>query len=175
MKKLVWCLAALLLVTWSGVVVAGGSGKCSQDAQSCLNYFAAKKDKGWSGIETEKTDAGQLVVKKIAPGGPAVASGIQEGDVMLAINGAKLTDEEAVKKAKGEWKAGQTVKYTVVRLGAEKELSVTLGTMPEELFAAMVGRHMTSDHMNVAADVKPAETKEAKSASATATGNKTDK
>ena len=158
MKKLLWSLAVVLLVTWSAAAVAGESGKCTLDAQACLNHFAAKKDKGWSGIEADKTDAGQ-VVKKIVPGGPAAAAGLAEGDVLVALNGVKLTDQEAVKKAKGEWKVGQTVSYTVMRQGAEQEIKLTLAKLPEEVFAGMVGRHMLSDHMALAAEAKPAEVK----------------
>ena len=78
------------------------------------------------------------------------SAGFQAGDVLVALNGAKLSDKEAMKKAKGEWKVGQNVSYTIKRAGAEKQIALTLGTMPEEVFSSMVGGHLLESHVVVA-------------------------
>jgi hypothetical protein len=50
------------------------------------------------------------------------------------------------------------VTYTIQREGKSKDLVVTLGTLPEEVFARMVGQHMVQDHMVTAATAVTTET-----------------
>lgn len=97
-----------------------------------------------------------MTVKTVTPGGPAEKAGLKAGDVIVAMNGVKFSDEEGMKKekAKGDWKPGQQLTYTVRRDGAENPVVVTLGTMPEEVFATMVGLHMIENHMHAAAETK---------------------
>lgn len=152
MKRLTWLVVAVVSVAVAAPALAGHKGeKCSQDAQTCLNGMTAKKDKGWMGLEYDRDASERLVVKKVIEGAPAVKAGFQPGDVLLTRNGIKLSDYEALKADKGSWKVGANVTYTVLRSGAEKSLAVTLAAMPEEVFARMVGDHMISDHMAVAA------------------------
>jgi len=144
-------LAAVALMAIIAAPVWAGSGeKCSADAQTCLNHMAAMPSTGWLGLEFEKSDAGAMKVKNVVAGSPAEKAGFELGDVLVAINGAKLSDEAAAKKAKGEWSVGQEVTYTVERKGAEKALAATLGKMPEHVHAAMVGHHMMENHVTTA-------------------------
>jgi C-terminal processing protease CtpA/Prc len=168
MRKMVWSVAVAMLVA-AGAAWAGGGEKCTQDAQACLNGMAKMKDRGWVGIQYDKTTAGALLVKAVTPNGPAATAGFETGDEILTINGANVSDKEAMKKAKGEWKVGQTITYTISRKGAEKTLTATLAPMPSEVFASIVGEHMVADHVvALASTEKPAEAKaaDAKSASA---------
>jgi predicted metalloprotease with PDZ domain len=129
---------------------AGQKGaKCKETAQACLNHLSAKKDKGWTGVDVDKTEAGTQKVKKVVSGGPAEAAGILVGDELIARNGIKLSDHEALKADKDSWKVGAQVVYTLIREGQEQKVAVTLAPIPEEVFAAMVGAHMISDHMAV--------------------------
>src|SRR5688572_8149248 len=146
MKKLTLLLATALLVV-AVPAFAGTGEKCSADAQICLNHHAAMKDKGWMGLEYDKTDPTAVKVKAVTAGSPAAKAGFQVGDILVAMNGASMTDKEALKKAKGEWKIGQSVTYTIKRKAAEKQLAVTLAPMPENVFASMVGLHMLENHI----------------------------
>jgi len=167
MRRLTWFLAAALLVAVAMPALAGHEAghkagskagskagykaeKCSQDAQTCLNSFSAKKDKGYMGVEYEKNEAGALVIEKVTEGGPAAEAGFLVGDIMVARNGIKMSDHEAMKADKASWNAGAKVTFTVLRKDEEKKLAVTLAPMPEEVYARMVGQHMISDHMAVA-------------------------
>ena len=150
MKKLSWFVAAALVLALAVPAIAGSGAKCTYDTQTCLNHYSKSKDKGYLGLQYDKAEDGTVSVKSIYPNSPAVAAGFQVGDVLLALNGAKFADKEAMKKAKGEWKIGQTVTYTVKRAGAEKQIAATLATMPEEVFASMVGGHMLESHVVVA-------------------------
>ena len=156
MKRITWFVAAALVAALAVPALAGSGGKCTYDTQSCLNHWSKSKDMGWAGLQYDKLEDGTVKVKAITANSPAVTAGFQVGDVLMAINGAKLSDKEAVKKAKGEWKVGQTVNYTVQRGGAEKQISVALARMPEEVFASMVGSHMLENHLVTAtADAQP--------------------
>ena len=46
---------------------------------------------------------------------------------------------------------GSLVSYTVKREGVTKDLTATLGTMPEETYQAMVAEHM-KEHVAVASN-----------------------
>ena len=151
MKRFAGWMAVAMLV--AAVPAFAGSGeKCTAaDAQACLNHMSAMKDKGWVGLEFDKSDASTIKVKAITAGSPAEKAGFLVGDVLVAINGASVADKEAMKKAKGEWKVGQAVAYTVKREGADKELKATLDKMPETVFASMIGSHMLDAHLSMAA------------------------
>jgi len=145
MKKLVLLAGAMLIVAMP--VLAGGPGeKCTADLQTCMSHWAKAQNKGWSGLKTDQADGGAIAVREVQSGSPAAAAGFQVGDVMVALNGASFADKDAIKKAKGDWKVGQTVSYTVKRAGAEKTIAVTLASMPDGVFAAMVGNHMIENH-----------------------------
>ncbi len=79
-------------------------------------------------------------------------------------NGARMSDKGALEQAKGEWRIGQTIGYAVSRAGAERQVAVTLGPMPPEVYASMVGCHLVENHAPAAmADAGDAEaTKAAK-------------
>jgi C-terminal processing protease CtpA/Prc len=131
--------------------LAGSGEKCTADAQSCLTKWAKSKDMAWHGLHYDKGADGTVTVKSVMEKSPATAAGIQVGDVLVALNGAKMADKDAVKKAKGEWKAGQAITLTVSRKGTESAITVTLAKMPEEVFASMVGTHLLENHVAVAA------------------------
>ncbi len=149
MKKLGVLLSVALLLV-AAPVFAGSGEKCTQGTQACLNHWAAQKDMGWVGLEYDKSQEGIIKVKAVTPDGPAAAAGFMAGDVLVALNGAKMSDKEAMKKARGAWKAGQAVTYTVQREGAEKEIALTLGKTPDNVYAAMLGSHMLENHATAA-------------------------
>lgn len=140
-------LLAIALLIAAAPAFAGGE-KCSESAQACLNHWSESTDKGWTGIKTEKAEDGSVMVKEVLAGSPAATAGFQAGDVLMAINGASMTDMDAVKKAKGAWKAGQSVSYTLRRSGAEKTMAMTLAKMPQEMFTSMLGTHMIENHVD---------------------------
>ena len=153
MKRLTWLAVALFLISVAVPALAGKGEKCTADAQTCLNHFSSYKEKGWHGLKYEANDKGDLVVKSVVAGSPAEKSRFQVGDILVSLNGAKMSDKEAVKKAKGEWMPGSLVTYSVLRGGTEQQVVVTLAPMPEEAYAEMVGQHMIENHMAVPSTV----------------------
>ncbi len=146
-------------------VFAGSGGKCTATTQVCLNHWSSGKDMGWTGIELDKSVEGTLKVKAVTADSPAAAAGFLPGDVLVALNGAKMSDKPALQKAKGGWKAGQSVSYTVQRAGAEQQIAVTLARMPDQVYSSMLGSHMLENHAVVAtaaAEVKATSSDEKK-------------
>ena len=145
-------VAVVVLVGGASLAVAGGA-KCAEQHQTADYQKMAEKmaAKGWLGIETEKTASGGYAVKGITKGSPAEKAGFQVGDVLVALNGVKLNDEnkDAIYKVKSTLGPGKAVNYTVARAGSEKQISATLGEVPREVLAEWLGEHVL-DHTTVA-------------------------
>jgi S1-C subfamily serine protease len=142
-------LAAALAVP----AAAGEKGKkCEMDAQACLiKMAAALENRGWVGIEMDEEN-GRMVVKRVVPGSPAEAAGMNPGDALVALNGTPVGEksEAAKKAAQKAMVPGGKVTYTVLRDGKERPVEVTLGKLPREVLAQWVGAHMLESHVRAA-------------------------
>jgi serine protease Do len=78
-----------------------------------------------------KKPAGALVAEP-QKDGPAVKAGIQSGDVITSVNDNPVADARDLARKIGGMAPGATVKLGVVRAGAEKTLSLTLGELPNQ-------------------------------------------
>lgn len=151
MKKLTALIAGALVLAVAVPAMAGEGHyeKCTADAQTCLDQMAAKyQNKGYMGIEFEKNEAGQYVIKKVAEGAPAASAGFKAGDIVLAVNDAKWDDREAMKKV--DWSPGSKMTVKVKRDGQKQVMNLTLAKMPEDVIARAIGAHMVEDHVAVA-------------------------
>lgn len=144
-------ITMLALVAVAAIPVAAGEHKkCTMSTQECLNMMAEKmKKSGWVGVEldVEATGGQGYKVEKVIPGSPAEKAGIQPGDVLYALNGVTINEDnkEALKKVRKEWIPGQSVTYTIKRAGADRDVTLTLAPMPADVMANWVGQHML-DH-----------------------------
>jgi C-terminal processing protease CtpA/Prc len=142
-----WLLVlAVALAVALGLSVAGEHEKCKMSTQDCLNEMATKlRTSGFVGVELDmdKDTAGYTILRVI-PGTPAESAGLQANDVLVALNGVKISRDngEALARARKEWKPGQTVTYTVQRDGAERQVTLTLAPMPADVMAKYIGEHM---------------------------------
>lgn len=115
-------------------------------ADTVKQVVAQLKDKGyvvrgWIGVQIQPVTAdiadslglkepkGALVADP-QENGPAAKAGIQSGDVIVSINGSPVKDARDLAKKIGAMAPGEPVKLGVVRNGAEKTVTLTLGTMP---------------------------------------------
>ncbi|MBI5130261.1 MAG: Do family serine endopeptidase [Rhodopseudomonas palustris] len=102
--------------------------------------------RGWIGVQIQpvtpeiadslglKKPEGALVAEPQA-NGPASKAGIESGDVITAVNGTPVKDARELARTIGGFAPGNTVKLTVVHKGADKELSLTLGQLPNQIEA----------------------------------------
>lgn len=67
-----------------------------------------------------------LLVAQVAPGGPAAQAGLLVGDLLLAIDGAPLTNTEALLEALGRHGPGAAVRLEVARGGVVVTAEVLL-------------------------------------------------
>src|SRR6185312_12598759 len=99
--------------------------------------------RGWIGVQIQpvtsdiadslgmKEAAGALVTEPQS-NGPAAKAGIESGDVITTVNGTQVKDARDLAKKIGSQPPGEAVKLGVLRKGADKTVSVTLGTMPSD-------------------------------------------
>jgi branched-chain amino acid transport system permease protein len=78
----------------------------------------------WLGANLQEVD-GALVVRRVAPDGPAEAAGLRHGDRVTAIDGSPVRDPaDLYRKLWARGEAGVTVKLTVARQGEERDIAV---------------------------------------------------
>ncbi|HEY4331578.1 MAG TPA: trypsin-like peptidase domain-containing protein [Ilumatobacteraceae bacterium] len=79
----------------------------------------------------DRTDGGQgAVVNDVSAGSPAAAAGIEDGDVIVKVDGAAVDGTGGVIGAIRDHQAGDTAQITIDRNGAEKTVTVTLTDRP---------------------------------------------
>ena len=117
---------------------------------------ASMKSSGWVGVELETDNPEGYAVTKVIPGSPAEAAGIEAGDILVALNGVafKKENDDALMKARKDWKPGQNVSYTVKRNGSERQVSLTLASWPADVIARSIGQHMLEHASSEVASTK---------------------
>ena len=89
-----------------------------------LNYFALQTRVEDLGLEEDMTDG--VVVAEVAPNSSAANAGIQQLDVITAINGEAVTDGQNLRQLLYQYQVGETVTITVIREGKEMDIDTTL-------------------------------------------------
>ena len=78
-------------------------------------------------------------IAAVLDGSCADKAGLQSGDIVTAVDNAAVTSREQLKSAVKNYKAGDTVVFTVFRNGEYLELSITLDEVTKERDEAMAG------------------------------------
>jgi len=85
------------------------------------------------GVQLAPTESGSgAQLAGVAPGTPAEQAGLQEGDTIVALDGAPVADADALASAIGAHKPGDEVRLTVERDGSPQTVTITLGTQPQQ-------------------------------------------
>lgn len=129
-------------------IVAGGQGiGFAIPINMARNVVEQIKDKGrvirgWLGVLVQqvtpeiaegmnlKEPRGALV-SDVTPGGPAEKAGIKRGDVIVGINEHEVKSVSDLTSAVALTPPGTQSKLHVIREGEEKEITVTIGELPE--------------------------------------------
>ena len=78
-------------------------------------------------VRTGGQDSGQgAEIDEVPNGTPAAAAGLEEGDVVVALEGDRITDGIALIVSIRTHQPGETLEFTVLRDGQEKKLDVEL-------------------------------------------------
>jgi serine protease Do len=99
--------------------------------------------RGWLGVQIQdvtgeiaqslgRTEAGGALIVEPQPNGPAAEAGLQPGDAVLAVNGQPIGDTRDLATTIAGLDPGATAALTVWRNGAETDINVTLGTLPDQ-------------------------------------------
>lgn len=81
------------------------------------------------GILAEKLGGG-VVIRQVSPGSPASRAGLQDGDLVLAVDGRTLRDPGELIRTIAQRRAGEKVNLTISRAGRQSVVGVSLGLMP---------------------------------------------
>jgi S1-C subfamily serine protease len=93
--------------------------------------------------------SGGLLIEGIDDGSPAAQAGLRGptriaivgnmyrlgigGDLIIAIDGNPVKDQDALRRALDQKKAGETMEFTIYRGGRTSKIKVTLGSAPDAL------------------------------------------
>jgi S1-C subfamily serine protease len=84
------------------------------------------------GLQPVRLDDGLgAMVMNVDKAGPSATAGIRQGDVIVAVNGEKLSGVRALSRGLGPQSVGTVVELTVHRGGEPLNVKVTVGERPE--------------------------------------------
>lgn len=75
-----------------------------------------------------------VAVAKVAEGSPAAAAGLREADVIVRFNGDEVTSGRKLSRLVSEVSPDHQVRLTILRGGAEQEITTTIGKSPAPSF-----------------------------------------
>lgn len=101
-----------------------------------------------------KADDGALLAG-IQSDSPAAAAGLQPGDVIQAVNGAKITNPRELALNVASVVPGVEAHLSVLRDGQTKDVTVTVGTLPNEQTASNDAEGAGQDHAQLGLALAP--------------------
>ena len=105
-----------------------------------------KVARGWLGVQIQsmspdmaaslglKSEKGAIVAQ-VEPNSPAAKAGVEQGDIVTAIDGKPVEDNRDVTRKVASVAAGTSATFTVNRGGAEKQIKVLIGARPDDKVA----------------------------------------
>jgi len=78
-----------------------------------------------------------VLIRFVYPDSPAARAGIQEGDRLVALNGADVADSTAFLTALAQFEPNQSVTVRIMRAGQPQDQTIQVATLPEAVPATL--------------------------------------
>lgn len=98
-------------------------------AASATALTLTSRSEPWAGLECHDAE-GEVRVASVIDGSPASDSGLQAGDVIVAVDGVPIGDSAALRERFSGSGIGAAVELTVVRSGDTHSMSLVLASSP---------------------------------------------
>ena len=109
-----------------------------------------RPERGYIGVGVQQIDEGIAdalgiprnrgeMIRSVQPGGPAARAGIQQGDVVITINGREVTPDESLSYLVARQEVGSTVPIELIRDGRRQTVRLTIAERPTEEELARIG------------------------------------
>ena len=95
--------------------------------------------------EFKLKDSTGALVGDVVESGPAAKAGLKDGDVILQLDGKKVTDSRHLRLQVARTRPGASVPVTLLRDGKQKELTITIKELPGTDQLAQNGESETSE------------------------------
>ena len=103
------------------------------DARIANEIIAGKTvQHAYVGVFLNAGTQGGAQISSVQPGSPASSAGLQQGDVVTAINGKQITSTQQFIETVDTYSPGETITLTVKRGSGTQTLKLTLGTRPAQ-------------------------------------------
>jgi serine protease Do len=113
--------------------------KGQRPSRGYLGVSLQSLDEGIAGALGIPKNQGELV-RSVVPGGPGARAGLQQGDVILRVNGQQVTPDQTVSFLVANTQVGSRIPLEIVRAGKRGTVTVQVGERPtEEQLAALSG------------------------------------
>ena len=130
------------------MVAFAGEQKCSGTARECdqqIRQFLSGKR--FLGATIDDKNPG-LVIKSVAPNGPAERAGLAEGDRLIACNSKSLTQATSreFKQVLADARQTGELRFIVWRRGAYKRILAKLEPYTKEQLDKIIAAHLSQSH-----------------------------
>ena len=112
----------------SGVGFAIPSNTVARIANLIISGKSVKH--AFVGVFLNGSSTGGAQITSVQSGSPAATAGLQQGDLVTAINGKAITSTQQFIETVDTYSPGQTITLTVKRGGSTSGVKLTLGTRP---------------------------------------------
>jgi len=134
----------------NSAIIAGGQGigfaipiNMTKNVVAQLRS-GGKVVRGWIGVYVQRVtpdiaesldldDNNGALVADVTVGGPAEKAGVKRGDIIIEFNGNKIDEMPELPKLVASYAPGTKIKLKVIRNGKEKDLSIKLEQLPDQV------------------------------------------